>query len=93
MGRRTRRTESSLSAKQHRILAYLRANAGEQTYFKSRLIAADLGLSAREVGTNMPAIASTDTGLDVRKWGYSSATTWMVTPASSEAPLDGPATA
>ena len=68
-----------LSEKQQRILAYLREHADEQTYFKSRLIADELGLSAKEVGTNMTAIAEGDFTIDVEKWGYSSSTTWMVT--------------
>ncbi len=68
-----------LSKKQRRILEYLRANADEQTYFKSRLIADELGLSAKEVGTNMTALVGADISLDIEKWGYSSSTTWMVT--------------
>jgi hypothetical protein len=70
---------AALSAKQERILRYLRENAGEQTYFKSRLIADDLGLSAKEVGANMTAVADAAVDIDVEKWGYSSGTTWMVT--------------
>lgn len=70
---------SGLSAKQHRILEYLREHVDETTYFKSRLIADDLGLSAKEVGTNMTAIADGSFDISVEKWGYSSGTTWMVT--------------
>jgi len=69
----------TLSDKQRRILTYLRDHADEKTYFKSRLIADELDLSAKEVGTNMTAIAEGDFGVDVEKWGYSSSTTWMVT--------------
>jgi DNA-binding MarR family transcriptional regulator len=69
---------ADLSEKQQRILTYLTENA-EQTYFKSRLIADELGLSAKEVGANMRAIRREDVGLTVEKWGYSSGTTWMVT--------------
>jgi len=70
---------AGLSEKQRRILEYLREHADDQTYFKSRLIAEDLGLSAKEVGTNMTAIADGEFALSVEKWGYSSSTTWMVT--------------
>ncbi|WP_159901142.1 DUF7123 family protein [Salinirussus salinus] len=70
-----------LSEKQRRILEHLREHADEQTYFKSRLIGEAVGLSAKEVGTNMPAIQGGDVELDVEKWGYSSSTTWMVTRA------------
>ncbi|EMA60875.1 DUF7123 family protein [Halorubrum kocurii] len=70
---------AGLSAKQARILRYLRENAADQTYFKSRLIADELDLSAKEVGANMGAVASAAADIDVEKWGYSSGTTWMVT--------------
>ncbi|MFC7071903.1 hypothetical protein ACFQJ7_10685 [Halovenus rubra] len=69
----------SLSEKQQRILRYLKERADKQTYFKSRLIADDLDLSAKEVGTNMKAIEQGEFALSVEKWGYSSSTTWMVT--------------
>ncbi|GAB3706344.1 DUF7123 family protein [Halorubrum pallidum] len=69
---------TGLSAKQTRILRYLRENADDRTYFKSRLIADDLGLSAKEVGANMGPVADA-ADIDVEKWGYSSGTTWMVT--------------
>ena len=75
----TTQATTDLSTKQRRILQYLRTNAGEQTYFKSRLIAKDLGLSAKEVGANMRAILDGDFDVTVEKWGYSSGTTWQVT--------------
>ena len=71
--------DRGLSEKQQQILRYLRDNADQQTYFKSRLIGDELGLSAKEVGTNMTTIAEGNHDLDVEKWGYSSSTTWMVT--------------
>ena len=70
---------TTLSTKQQRILQYLRTNAADQTYFKSRLIAKDLGLSAKEVGANLRAILDGDFDVTVEKWGYSSGTTWKVT--------------
>lgn len=72
-------TETRLSEKQRRILEFLRDNADTQTYFKSRLIGNELGLSAKEVGTNMTAIEDGEFEVKVEKWGYSSATTWKVT--------------
>jgi hypothetical protein len=74
---------TDLTDKQRRILAYLRREAGERTYFKSRLIADDLDMTAKEVGANMRAILDDDVGLEVEKWGYSSGTTWMVTAGSA----------
>ena len=70
---------ADLSDKQQRILEYLRQHAGAKTYFKSRLIGRDLGMTANEVGTNMTAIADGEFDLDVERWGYSSSTTWKVT--------------
>ncbi|MFB6251171.1 MAG: hypothetical protein ABEI27_05710 [Halobellus sp.] len=70
---------ADLNEKQDRILEYLRTNVDERTYFKSRLIAQDLDLSAKEVGSNMRAIIEADISLTVEKWGYSSGTTWKVT--------------
>lgn len=72
------RAPNALTAKQRRILSYLREHADTQTYFKSRLIGDALDLSAKEVGANMAAVRDADIGLDVEKWGYSSSTTWKV---------------
>ncbi|MEF8779920.1 MAG: hypothetical protein V5A46_04515 [Haloferacaceae archaeon] len=69
---------SSFSEKQRRIYEYLRSNADERTYFKSRLIAEELDLSAKEVGANIRAVREVNTDLTIEKWGYSSGTTWMV---------------
>ena len=58
--------------------AYLREEGRMKTYFKSRLIGEELGMSAKEVGTNMTTICEGDFDVDVEKWGYSSGTTWKV---------------
>jgi hypothetical protein len=68
-----------LSEKQRHILNYLRDHADTKTYFKSRLIGQELGMTAKEVGTNMTAIADGDFQVEVERWGYSSSTTWQVT--------------
>jgi len=70
---------TDLSEKQRRILQYLREKGQMKTYFKSRLIGEDLGMTAKEVGTNMTAIHRGDFDVDVEKWGYFSGTTWKVT--------------
>jgi hypothetical protein len=70
-----------LTPKQRRILEYLRDQVASETYFKSRLIGAELDLSAKEVGSNMRALAGADHDLDIERWGYSSSTTWQVTTA------------
>jgi DNA-binding MarR family transcriptional regulator len=70
---------TDLSEKQRRILGYLREAAGAETYFKSRLVAEELDMTAKEVGANMRALRRADHGLLIEKWGYSSGTTWKVT--------------
>ena len=70
---------ADLTEKQRDILGYLRQSAATKTYFKSRLIAEELGMSAKEVGANMTPIREGDFDVTVEKWGYSSGTTWKVT--------------
>jgi hypothetical protein len=70
---------TDLNDKQQRILRFLRERAPSQTYFKSRLIGEELGLTAKEVGANMTAIRRGNFEVTVEKWGYSSGTTWKVT--------------
>jgi hypothetical protein len=67
-----------MSEKQRRIARFLQTNAETQTYFKSRLIGDELGMSAKEVGANMRAVREASP-LTIEKWGYSSGTTWKVT--------------
>ncbi|MFC7155620.1 hypothetical protein ACFQPA_09125 [Halomarina halobia] len=69
--------EMDLTDKQRRIVQFLRENAETKTYFKSRLIGDELGMSAKEVGANMRAVRQCS-GLSIEKWGYSSGTTWKV---------------
>ncbi|MFC4449195.1 MULTISPECIES: DUF7123 family protein [Halorussus] len=70
---------TALTDKQQRILQFLREKGQMKTYFKSRLIGEELGMTAKEVGANMTAIADGEFDVDVEKWGYSSSTTWKVT--------------
>lgn len=67
-----------LTSKQRRILQYLRENAGTKTYFKSRLIGRELGMTAKEVGANITTLQEGDFDVEIEKWGYSSSTTWKV---------------
>lgn len=69
---------STLSGKQHRILEYLRERGRTKTYFKSRLIGEELGMTAKEVGSNITSLQEGDYDIDIEKWGYSSSTTWKV---------------
>lgn len=78
MSTTTAGTATDLTDKQRRILQFLRENGTTKTYFKSRLIGEELGLTAKEVGTNMTAIQNGEFDVAVEKWGYSSSTTWKV---------------
>jgi len=69
------------SATQGKILFYLKSGVDKgKHYFKSKYIASDLGLSAKEVGTNMAILAEICEEIDIRRWSYSNSTTWRVTP-------------
>jgi hypothetical protein len=68
---------------QHRIIHYLLGGLSRgKHYFKSKYIAKELGLSAKEVGTNMAILSEICQELAIIKWSYSNSTTWMVTPRS-----------
>ncbi len=69
---------TDLTSKQQRILRYLREHGATKTYFKSRLIGKELGMTAKEVGSNITAIQKGNYDVDIEKWGYSSSTTWKV---------------
>ncbi|MFA9425352.1 MULTISPECIES: DUF7123 family protein [Natronorubrum] len=69
---------ADLTSKQRQILQYLRDNAGTKTYFKSRLIGQELGMTAKEVGSNITALQNGNLDVEIEKWGYSSSTTWKV---------------
>ncbi|MXV60841.1 hypothetical protein GS429_01890 [Natronorubrum sp. JWXQ-INN-674] len=69
---------ADLTSKQRRILQYLRDHAGTKTYFKSRLIGQELGMTAKEVGSNITALQDGNYDVEIEKWGYSSSTTWKV---------------
>ena len=65
---------------QHRIIHYLVGGLSRgKHYFKSKYIAKELGLSSKEVGTNMAILAEICQELAIIKWSYSNSTTWMVT--------------
>ncbi|MDO8841690.1 MAG: hypothetical protein Q7J09_10595 [Methanocalculus sp.] len=66
---------------QDRILKYLRGGIQKgRHFFKSKYIASDLGLSSKEVGTNLAILSEICDDLEIKRWSYSNSTTWMVTP-------------
>lgn len=65
---------------QHKILYYLKTGLEKgKHYFKSKYIAKDLGLSPKEVGTNLAILAEICEELEISRWSYSNSTTWRVT--------------
>ncbi|MBN1165721.1 MAG: hypothetical protein JXA44_01170 [Methanospirillaceae archaeon] len=66
---------------QVRLVTYLKGGLiSGKHYFKSKYIAKDLGLSSKEVGTNMAILAEICQELSIVRWSYSNSTTWMVSP-------------
>ncbi|MDY6965222.1 MAG: hypothetical protein SVM80_04540 [Halobacteriota archaeon] len=62
-----------------KILVYLIDGLDKgKRYFKSKYIAQDLGLSPKEVGTNLGILSEECESLKIEKWGYSKSTTWKV---------------
>ncbi len=69
---------------QRRILIHLKSGLKMgKSYFKSKYIAKDLGLSPKEVGINLAILSEICDELDIRRWSYSNSTTWRVTPRAS----------
>ncbi|MDD1723862.1 MAG: hypothetical protein LUQ07_01890 [Methanospirillum sp.] len=63
------------------LIDYLKTqvNSG-QCFLKSKYIAKDLGLSSKEVGTNMAILSEICPDFSIVKYSYSNSTTWLVTP-------------
>jgi hypothetical protein len=77
----TKKIRETYNETQHQIVSYLNSGIIKgKHYFKSKYIAKDLGLSPKEVGTNMAILAEICKELDIIRWSYSNSTTWMVTP-------------
>jgi len=71
--------QSQYNTTQQKMLKYLKNGVKKgDCYFKSRYIAKDLGLSSREVGMNLAILAEICEELEIIRWSYSNATTWMI---------------
>jgi CRP-like cAMP-binding protein len=69
-------------SKESRLKNYLTQRAADgEVYFKSKFIADEVGLSAKEIGALMVKLRESATDLEIEKWSYTSATTWRVTRA------------
>jgi len=69
---------------QSRIVHYLTNGIQRgKHYFKAKYIASDLGLSSKEVGTNLAILAEICEELEITRWSYSNSTTWLVSPRAA----------
>ncbi len=71
------------------IIEYLKKGlkAGK-CFFKSKYIARDLGMTSKEVGTNLKILSGDCEDLHIEKWSYSKSTTWRVEPMPMMASRD-----
>ena len=61
---------------QSRIIGYLKAGGTKgNRFFKAKYIAKDLGISSKEVGTNLAILSETCEELDIQRCSYSNTTT------------------
>ena len=71
---------------QSKILGYLKAGIAKGgRFFKAKYIAQDLGLTSKEVGTNLAILSEICEELEISRWSYSNSTTWRVTRKTDEA--------
>ncbi|MFB6128746.1 MAG: hypothetical protein ABEJ47_03190 [Halorhabdus sp.] len=65
--------------KRRKLREYLHDRTAEgECYLKSKFVARDLELSAKEIGQLFADLREEAEDLDVERWGYSNATTWRV---------------
>lgn len=68
------------SEEDRRILEYLRESVTRgESYFRAKNIAAQLELSAKQVGARLPRLAEEAEEVEIEKWGRARSTTWRVT--------------
>ena len=70
---------AELSEEDRKILEYLReSGARGKRYFRSKNIADQLGLSAKQVGARLPKLDEETDEVDIEKWGRARSTTWRI---------------
>ncbi|MEF8812794.1 MAG: hypothetical protein V5A55_03135 [Halovenus sp.] len=71
---------TELSEKDREILQYLRESVSRgESYFRSKNIAQQIGLSAKQVGARLPKLDEQSDDVEIEKWGRARSTTWRVT--------------
>jgi DNA-binding Lrp family transcriptional regulator len=69
-----------LNEEDRRILDYLRRSVSRgQSYFRSKNIAEQIGLSSKQVGARLPKLEEEAEEVEIEKWGRARSTTWRVT--------------
>ena len=69
-------------AKTELVAEYLReeaAKADGALYIKSKFIAREVDLSAKEIGWSIRHLSETESDLHIDRWAYTGATTWRIT--------------
>jgi len=62
------------------LINYLKSRVSSgKSFFKSKYIAKETGLSSKEVGTNMGILAETCREFSITRYSYSNSTTWLIT--------------
>ena len=62
------------------LINYLKSRVQSgKNFFKAKYIAKETGLSSKEVGTNLGILAETCHEFSIRRYSYSTSTTWLVT--------------
>jgi hypothetical protein len=65
--------------KRRQVAAYLRDRVDDgPLYVKSKFLAEEIDLSAKEIGCVLGRLAETGSDLSVEKWSYTNATTWRI---------------
>jgi hypothetical protein len=65
------------------LINYLKTQLNNgRCFLKSKYIAKELGLSSKEVGTNMAILSEICNDFSIERYSYSNSTTWLVTPES-----------
>lgn len=71
---------NAYNERQIRLIGYLKEKiTSGKCFLKSKYVAKELGLSSREVGTNMAILSDICPEFSIVRYSYSNSTTWLVT--------------
>ncbi|MFB6189021.1 MAG: hypothetical protein ABEI57_03985 [Halapricum sp.] len=71
--------QSATAEKYRRVESHLSQRVQDgPAYVKSKFLAEEIDLSAKEIGSVLGRLAETSSELSVEKWSYTNATTWRV---------------